>query len=181
MNSKQYEFLKKDIKFLRKNAFTSVFYSIIFISIFVLQFLLFIYENEHSKITTTQGAVGATVMVCLIFLSTFAILLAGRDFSTIMQIKKNFHSVRQVYVFSRTEKSGFLNMYSVVNRIIGIITLILSASVVTYAVLDYIYNQAVMFFLPTILTIMMTSFSSSNQLSIQLKISRTVNEYYDKI
>lgn len=181
MNSRRYEFLKKDIKFLRKNAFSYIIYSILFISIFALQFLLFVYENENSKITMTKGIIGVTVMFSLTILAMIAILLAGREFNTIMQIKKHYHSVRQVYVFKNADKSGFLSMYSVVNRIIGIVTLILSASVVTYAILDYIHNENVMFFLPMILAIMVSSFSSSGYLSSQLKISRTVNEYYDKI
>lgn len=181
MNTKRYEFVKKDVKFLRKNAFSHIFYSILFLSIFILQFMLIIYENEHSKISIAKGVIGVSVMISMIILTMTAILLAGRDINTIMQIKKNNRSVRQVYIFKHTNKFGFLNIYSIINRIIAIITLILSASVITYAVLDYVYNSNIMFFLPLILSVTVNSFSSSGYLKTQLKISETVNEYYDKI
>ena len=181
MYSKRYDFLKKDIKFLRKSAFSHIFYSILFVSIFVLQFMLFIYENEHGKISILKGSIAICVLISMIFLTMIAILLAGKDISTIIQIKKHTHSVRNVYVFKNVNKTGFLNMYSIVNRMIGIITLILSASVITYSVLDYIYNQSVLFYLPLILAITINSFSSSGFLKSQLKISETINEYYDKL
>ena len=181
MNSRRYEFLKKDIKFLRKNAFCKLFYSVIFISIFVMQFMLFIYENKYSSINLSEGLIGASVMIGLIILTMIGILLAGKDLNTIVQIKKNNHSVRQVYIFKNTDKAGFLNLYAITNRMIGIISLILSASVITYAILNYIYNSIVLFYLPIILSITVSSFSSSGYISSQLKISRNVNEYYDSL
>lgn len=181
MHYKRFEFLKKDKKFLKKNAISLLFYAILFLTIFILQFLLFIKEDSAQSITILKGSIGLCVMLSTIILATISILLAGKDFNSIIEIKKTAHSVRQVFVIKNTDNLGIMNMYSIINKVIAIITLILSASAVTYAVLDWVYNSVTMFYLPLVLAISISSFSSANFLNNQIKISKTVNNYYDNL
>ena len=177
MNLKNFEYLYKDIPFLKRDLLFRASFVVLFFAIYLIQ-LISMLKNWIADTVNLGMAIssGVVLLTCslFIFLSILYMLKTKRIINV---INNNGRCVSSVEMLFDTRKNSFIRMYSVITEVLAFVASIVCVCGFTYAALDIAFNSYVSFYLPLLATVCSTAYYSVFHLKSELKTVMTVNQY----
>ena len=178
MNLKKFEYVHKDIPFLKKDILYRFSFILIFLFIFAWQFATLILNMMTDSITNIMIFSASFVMILSLLMFFCALMYIFKDFRIISTIKKSGRCVSSVQVLFNLEKRGFLNLYRLINTIISLLTALVLIASVTYSILEAHYYSSISYYLPILVVLCAISFNSVFHIKGEIKTLETVKQYH---
>lgn len=178
MNLKKFEYLNKDIPFLKKDILFRLTFAILYFAVFCWQFasvVIKILNNEEINI----GMIIATISVLLVSLlfAGISIMYALKSHKVLSVIKKKGRCVSSVEILFNTNKTSFMKLYSFITEALTIICTIVLLCSLLYTILQIGYLSTMSFYLPLLVVICICGYYSSYHINAEISIVNNVNSY----
>ncbi|MBR6779288.1 MAG: hypothetical protein IKM43_04025 [Clostridia bacterium] len=177
MNLKKFEYMNKDIPFLKKDIKCRLAFLILFASLIVWQFVLFLLQID--SLNVIMITIGIVVMLLSFVLCVVMLMYAFKDIKILEIVKKRGSVVSSVSLLPSIKKRSFIKLYSSLSWLLAISMMLLLVSALTYSVLEFVYFNIVSFYLPLIMFVTLTAFNTVYHLKNEIKIVETIREYHD--
>ncbi len=176
MNSKKFEYFHKDIKQLRIDICFRLFFSALFLALFVWQMITTGMSAYKNDLSLFQGIISAIVLVSalLLFLVTFS--YAFKDFRIIAAIKMQGKCVSSVNILFSTKKSGFIKLYSYLIQFLTLGTTLIFVACLTYSFLQVTVLSTISFYMPFLLMLCISSYNAIYHIKDEINTQNTVQE-----
>ena len=122
MNLKKFEYLNKDIPFLKKDIAFRVVFALIYFAVFVWQFvslMMHTINGEHISIPMIIST--AFVMILAVLFAGLSLMYCFKSFKVLGVINKNGRCVSSVEILFNTNKRSFIKLYSFITEALSII------------------------------------------------------------
>ena len=177
MNLKNFEYLHKDVPFLKKVLFIRASFTVLFFAIFLIQLISSLKKLVTDSLNLGMAvSSGIVILTCILFMF-ISILYMLKSKRILSVINNQGRCVSSVELLFDTRKNGFVRLYSVITEILAFIATIILVCGFTYASLDIAYNSYISFYLPLLATVCSTAYYSVFHLSNELKTVMLVNQY----
>lgn len=177
MNSKKFEYYHKDIAQLKKDITFRTIFATSFLLIFGWQFVSMIITYSHSKLNLIQIISSASILISSLLLAGLIFMYIFKDFRIIAAIKMNGKCVSSVQILFKTDKRSFIKLYSYLIQFLTLATALIMICSITYAILQATYLSSVSFYLPLLMLICMSGFSSIYHIKDEIRTQNNVQEY----
>lgn len=174
MNSKKFEYYHRDVPQLKKDIVVRCFFSVIFLATFIWQIANIITENSKTSPSIMQIIVSVIVLISSLILFCIVLLYAFKDFRIIGAIKMQGKCVSSVNILFSTKKSGFLKLYSLLIQFLTLATSLVLIACVTYSILQIAYLNSISFYMPMLLLICMSGYSSIYHIKDEIHTQKNV-------
>ena len=178
MNLKQFEYLNKDIPFLKKDIAFRITFTIIYFAVFVWQFISMATKSIN-KIYITLPMIISTVFVlltCLLF-AGLSLIYCFKSFKVLSIVKKQGKCISSVEILFNTKKSGFVKLYSYITEFLTIICSIVLLCSFIYSFLEIAHFSTISYYMPVLATICCTGLYSSYHINVEINIVKNVQMY----
>jgi len=178
MNLKRFEYLNKDVPFLKKDVTSRLLFSLLYFAIFVWQFASIVIKSIN-KINLSTAMIVASVFVLLVTLmfGALSLLYCFKSLKILSVIKKNGRCVSSVEILFNTEKTGFMKLYSFITEVLTIICSIVVLCSIIYAFLEMAYFASISFYMPVLVVLCCCGFYSSYHIRAEINIVKNVQMY----
>ncbi len=177
MGTRSLEYRTKDLPFIKKDLIYRLFFSVLFLVVFIWQLAEFALDSIDDNLSTIKILVTICVLLSSMMFTILCIVYAHKDLSIINEIKKHGSAVRNVRTFTNKKKDSFLKLYSTVASVIAVVMLALLCFVVTYSVLEIIYYSTISYYMPLLFLISFCGFNSVFHINYELKSMKQIGEY----
>lgn len=177
MNLKNFEYLNKDIPFLKKELLFRSIFAVMFFAVFLIQFISMI-KLLISQTLNIGMAISTTVVLltCALF-CLISIVYMLKTLNIIKTINNQGRCVSSVDILLNTKKDSFIKLYSIVCDILALVASIVLVCSFTYAILQASYYATTSYYLPLLVTISLSAFYSVFHIKNEIKTVQTVNQY----
>ena len=177
MNSKKFEYQHKDIVHLKRDIIFRSLFSILFLGIFIWQFVSIIIENINNELSFIQIVVSAIVLLSSLLLSLLSLMYIFKDFRIIAAIKMNGKCISSVQILFKTDKKSFIKLYNLLIQFLTLATALVLIASLTYSILQVTYMASISFYMPILMLICISGFNSIYHIRDEIKIQNSVQEY----
>ena len=148
MNSKKFEYLNKDMPFLKKDIAFRLMFALLYFAVFVWQFAALVIKIVN-KATVSTPMIVSTIFVLLLTLlfSGLSLLYCFKSFKILGVVKKNGRCVSSVEILFNTSKKGFMKLYSIITEILAIVCSIVLLCSFIYSVLEIAYYANISYYI----------------------------------
>lgn len=176
MNSKKFEYNSKDRPFLIKDIRYRIMFIVLCLLVFIWQMVI-ILTHTKSDISKLAIIFGIITMILSVLLILSNLLYVSKSITAIQNIKKHGHSVDNVLLLVKTNKSSFIKIYQKITNIFAFIITLMLISVATYTILQVIYLSTYSLYLPLLYLITISGFLSVYHIKYEIKILNSVQTY----
>lgn len=176
MKSKKFVYFEKDVKQLKKDIVARVFFSTVFLAIFIWQFASMFIKYNNNSLTNMQTIFSACVLASSISLFAITFLYAFKDFRIIAAIRHNGMCVSSVAILFSTKKTSFARLYQALITLLTLATSLVLIACITYSILQYTYLSEISFYLPTLVLICMAGYNAIYHIKDEIRTQKTVKE-----
>lgn len=177
MNLKQFEYLNKDIPFLKKDIAFRLFFALVYFAVFVWQFASVTIKSIHNSITTPMiVSTVAVLVICLLFVG-LSLMYCFKSFKILGVVKKKGRCISRVEILFNTEKKGFVKLYSYITEFLTIICSIVLLCSAIYTMLEIAYISSISYYMPVLATICCGGFYSAYHINTEINIVKNVQMY----
>ena len=178
MNSKKFEYLNKDIPFLKKDAALRFTFALIYFAIFTWQFASLVAKNIR-KITITTPMIISTIFVMLMSLlfMGLSLMYCFKSMKILDVIKKDGRCVSSVEILFNTSKKGFMKLYSFITEVLAIVCSIVVICSIIYIALDAVYFASISYYMPVLAVLCCCGFYSAYHINSEIDIVKNVQMF----
>ena len=178
MNLKQFEYLNKDIPFLKKDIRTRLTFALVYFAVFAWQFASVVIKSINEVAITTPMIIStiAVLIVCLMF-TALSLMYCFKSFKILSVVRKNGRCVSNVDILFNTNKTGFVKLYSYITEVLTIVCSIVVLCSLIYTLLEISYFASISFYMPVLATICCCGFYSSYHINSEINIVKNVQMY----
>lgn len=177
MNSKRFEYTHKEIPQLKKDILFRTVFAVLFLVIFVWQFISTVIVVVNSSLTIMQSCSSAMVLILSLFLALICFLYAFKDFRIVAAIKMNGRCVSAVQTLFNTNKNSFIKLYSFIIQIVTLCTTLILVCSATYSILQATILSSVSFYMPLLFMICLSGYNSIYHIKDEIRTQKLVQEY----
>lgn len=176
MKVKNFEYHLKDVKQLKIDIAFRLFFSVLFVAIFVWQFASMAILSGQKSLSTMHLIISVIVLfsTLLLFLATFAYAL--KDFRIISTIKSKGKCLMPISILFQSKKRGFLRLYYFLIQLLTFATTLLLVGCLTYSILQVAYLSSVSFYMPFLMMICISGYNSIYHIKDEIHTQETVLE-----
>ena len=178
MNLKNFEYLHKDIPFLKKDLAFRAIFIVLFFSVFLIQLVAMLKNLIRDSLNLGMAISSSVVILITVLFCFLSVLYMLKTSRVINIVTKRGRCVSSVDILINTKKDGFIRLYTFVCEILALLATIVLVCSVTYSALEVKYYNQLSFYLPLLVTICLTAFYSVFHLKNELKTMQTVNQYH---
>ena len=179
MNSKRFEYTHKDIPYLKKDIIHRAFFAVMFLIVFIWQFISMIQTEITDSLTILEVSSSVLVFINCLLLSFISLLYIFRNFRIIAAIKMNGKCVSAVQMLIKTNKRSFLWLYNLLIQLLTLITSLTLICSATYAVLQATYLSMISYYLPFLVAVCLSGFNSIYHIKDEMHVQNTVQEFHN--
>jgi len=178
MNLKQFEYLNKDIPFLKKDIRTRLIFALVYFAVFAWQFASVVIKSINEVAITTPMIIStiAVLVICLMF-TALSLMYCFKSFKILSVVRKNGRCVSRVDILFNTNKNGFVKLYSYITEVLTIICSIVVLCSLIYTLLEISYFASVSYYLPVLATICCCGYYSSYHINSEINLVKNVQMY----
>lgn len=176
MTTKKFEYMNKDIKQLKIDIAFRILFSSLFLAIFVWQFIFMILYSTKGLLGPAQAIVSAIVLISSLLLCLIIFFYAFKDFRIIAAVQMEGRCVSSVQILFSTKKSGFMRLYSYLIQLLTLATTLVLVSCLTYSILQVAFQSTISFYMPLLLMICVSGYSSIYHIKDEILTQNTVQE-----
>ena len=177
MNLKSFEYRKKDISMLKKDATIRTIFAVLFAAVAIWQICLLASSVVNKTLTALNIASACAVFFFCFVYGLVSILQISKNAKTINVITAKGKCISSVNIKFSTEKTGFMKMYSIVTKIIAILCLVVLFCSITSAFLQAKFMETMSFYLPLLVSLCLVGLYASHHIDMQIKAVKTVDEF----
>lgn len=177
MNLKNFEYLNKDIPFLKKELIFRAIFIVLFSTLFLIQFIAMLQKLITNSLNIGMAISSGVVLITCVLFCFLSILYMLKTLRIINVVNNHGRCVSSVDILLNTKKDGFIKLYTSVCEILALLATIILTCSLTYSALQAAYYETISFYLPLLVTICLTAFYSVFHLRNELKTVQTVNQY----
>jgi len=178
MNLKKFEYLHKDVPFLKKDILFRAIFIVLFFAIFLIQLISMLQHFFKNTLELGMAISSGIVLLTSLLFCLISVMYLVKTSRIITIITKRGRCVSSVDILINTKKDGFVRLYSFVCEALALLATIVLVCSLTYSALEVKYYNQLSFYLPLLATICLTSFYSVFHLENELKTMQTVNNYH---
>ena len=178
MNSKRFEYLNKDVPFLKKDITFRLFFALLYFTIFCWQFTSVIISNINKNFNLGMIVSSAFVLITCLLFSALSLLYAFKSMKVLSIVRKNGKCVSSVEILFNTDKKGFIKLYSIITEILSIVCSIVLLCSIIYSALQYSYLSSISYYLPLLATICLCGYYSSYHINTEIATVKNVIMYH---
>ena len=179
MNNKKFEFTDKDIPYLKRDIVVRTIFSVLFISIFVWQFIMMVQTYTKASLDVLKITSSLIVLICSLMLSFISLMYVFRNFRILTSINEHGRCVSYVQMLIKTNKRSFIWMYGVLIQFLTLVTSLVLICSLTYSILQVAYMSSISFFLPFLLMVCVSGYNSIYHIKDEMHIQNSTQEYYN--
>lgn len=174
---KNFEYLNKDIPFLKKELLFRAVFTVLFFTVFLIQFISML-KNLIADTLNIGMAISSTVVIltCALF-CVISIIYMLKTLNIISTVNNHGRCISSVDILLKTKKDSFIKLYSLVCDILAVIASIVLICSFTYAILEASYYATTSYYLPLLVTISFSAYYSVFHIKNEIKTLQTVNQY----
>ncbi len=176
MKSKKFIYLHKDVKQLKVDIVFRILFSLLFLAIFVWQFIFMILYIVQNKFSNPHGVVSAIVLISALLLCITTFYYAFKDFQIIAAVKMTGQCVSSVSILFPTKKTSFIKLYNYLIQFLTLATTLVLIASLTYAILEVTVLSSISFYMPLLLMICVSGYSSIYHIKDEITTQNTVQE-----
>lgn len=178
MNLKRFEYLNKDVPFLKKDIALRLLFALLNFAIFVWQFASLI-VNSINKIKISTPMIISTIFVLLVALlfCGLALMYCFKSLKVLSVVKKEGKCISSVEILFNTNKSGFMKLYSFITEALSLICAIVVLCSIIYGFLEVAYYSSISYYMPVLAIICCCGFYSSYHINTEISIVKNVQMY----
>ncbi len=177
MNLKNFEYLHKDIPFLKKELVFRAVFTVMFFALFLIQLISMLKNLVIDKLNIGMAISSGVVLITCALFCFLSILYMIKTLRVINVVNNHGRCVSSVDILLNTKKDSFVKLYTIVCELLALLAVIVLVCSITYSALEVAYYQTLSFYLPLLITICLTAFYSVFHLKNELKTVQTVNQY----
>lgn len=177
MNLKSFEYRKKDISMLKKDATIRTVFAVLFAAVAIWQIALLATSVAKETLSVLNIASACAVFFFCFVFALVSILQISKNAKTINVITVKGKCVSSVNVMFSTEKTGFMKMYSITTKVIAVLCLVVLFCSITSAFLQAKFMETMSFYLPLLVALCLVGLYSSHHVDQQIKAVKTVDEF----
>ena len=176
MNLKRFEYLNKDVPFLKKDVAFRLGFTVIFFALFVWQFVKLIMQIGK-ELNTAMIVTSIAVLLTSLLFSSLSILYALKSMRILSVVRKNGKCVSSVEILFNTNKNGFMKLYAVITEILALVCgLVLLCSFV-YSALEVAYLSSISYYMPVLAIVCMCGFNSVYHINNEIAVVKNVQAF----
>jgi len=174
MNRRKFDYFEKDIKPLKKDIFFRCVFAVLILATMAWQSYTLIVGYMDKSLSTLKIIVAGMVVFsgAIIFLTL--LLFAFKDYRIIGAIKTNGKCTSSVNLLFNIEKSSFVRLYEFLMFFLSLSTALVLIAGITYSILEVTYFKTISFFMPMLVLICLSSFSSLYSIRDEIRTQRLV-------
>ena len=178
MNTKQFEYLNKDVPFLKKDSIKRMVFSLIYFAIFIWQFMSVVSKSINGEKFNT-GMIISSIFVLLVsfMFAGISLLYCFKSIKILDVIKKEGRCVSSVAILFNTSKKGFVSLYSFITEVLAIICSIVLLCSIIYGLLEFSYLSSVSFYMPVLAVLCCCGFYSSYHIKAEIITVKNVQSF----
>lgn len=178
MNLKQFEYLNKDVPFLRKDVFMRLAFTLLYFVVFAWQFASVVIKSINGAEITLPMIIStvAVLVICLMF-AGLSLMYCFKSFKTLSVVRKNGKCVSRVDILFNTDKKGFVTLYSYITKFLTLVCSIVLLCSFVYSFLEATYFSSISYYMPVLATICCSGFYSSYHINAEIDIVKNVKTY----
>lgn len=177
MNLKNFEYLSKDVPFLKKDLIFRASFAVLFFTLFLIQ-IVSMFKNIVTDSLNIGMAISSTVVLITCGLFSFlSIIYMLRDLRTIDTINNHGKCVSSVDILLSVKKDSFIKLYSFVCDLLALVASLILVCSLTYSVLQATYYDYVSYYLPLLITVSFTAFYAVFHIKNEIATMQNVNRY----
>lgn len=177
MNSKNFEYITKDIPLLKKDIFFRSLFSILLLCIFVWQFIILIITNNKDEMSILKIIIAIIVLITALMMFLLNLAYTFKDFKVISVVKTRGRCISAVNLLIKTNKKSFIQIYHILMFAFTLlITFVLLCSL-TYTILQASVLSLVSFYMPMLFIICVTGYNSIYHIKHEITIQNKVQAY----
>ena len=177
MNLKNFEYLSKDVPFLRKDLIFRASFTVAFFAIFLIQLIAMLKNLIADNLNIGMAISSGVVLITCALFCFLSILYMLRSLRIISEVNNRGRCVSSVDILLNTKKDGFVKLYTFVCEFLALLATIVLACSLTYSILQVTYYDNISPYLPLIITICLTAYYAVFHLKNELQTVKTVNQY----
>ena len=177
MNSKRFEYTHKDIPFLKKDIVYRTFFILLFLCVFVWQFVDMIKAALNDSLFILQICSTVLVFISCLLLAYISLLYVFKDFRIIAAVKMNGKCVSAVQILIKTNKKSFIWLYNLLIQSLTLLTSIVLICSITYAILQATYFATISYYLPFLVAVCVSGFNSIYHIKNEMQVQNTLQEF----
>lgn len=177
MNLKNFEYAHKDIPFLKKDLIFRATFAVMFVAVFLIQLIATLKLLVVNNLTLGNIISATVVLITTALFAFLSILYMMKSVRIIDVIHQSGRCVSSVDVLMKIDKTSFVKLYSVVCYILSLFASVVLVCSITYSFLQVTYYSSISFYLPLLVTIVLTSYYSVLHIKNEIKTMQTVNQY----
>ena len=177
MNLKNFEYLNKDIPFLRKDLIFRASFTVAFFAIFLIQLIAMLKNLVTDTLNLGMAISSGVVLITTALFCFLSILYMLKTLRIMSEVNNSGRCVSSVDILLNTKKDGFVKLYSLVCEFLALLATVVLVCSITYSALQVAYYDTLSYYLPLLVTICLTAFYSVFHLRNELKTVQTVNQY----
>ena len=177
MNLKSFEYRKKDISMLKKDATIRTISAILFALVAIWQICLLVSSIKDETLSGLNIISACAVFFFCFVFALVSLLQITKNARTINVITAKGKCVSSVNILFSTEKTGFMKMYSIVTKVIAVLCLVVLFCSITSAFLQAKFMETMSFYLPLLVALCLVGLYSSHHVDMQITAVKTVDEF----
>ena len=177
MNLKNFEYLSKDVPFLKKELIFRATFTVLFFTIFLIQFITMVKHLIQSTLNIGMAISSSVVLLVCALFCVISIMYMLKTINIIRVVSNHGRCVSTVDIMLSTKKDSFVKLYSFVCDVLAVFAAIVLICSFTNAVLEATYYSTISYYLPLIVTISLTAFYAVFHIRNEIKTLQTVNKY----
>lgn len=173
MKHEKYNYSTGNVPILKRKIRWNAVFSILMILIILIEVFLMLnaYKNK-ADVSIIENIVS---IVTMIFALSFVLVQLGsiaKNVALINKIKKDGFVQYDTLLMTFDKKTSFGNVFRIFEYIIFLATAIVVAGFTTYAVLKYIYASQINYYIPILLTTLITSHYSCKNVDTMYNLKK---------
>lgn len=177
MNLKNFEYINKDVPFLKKDLLFRASFAVLFFAVFLIQLVATLKNLVVSSLSVGNIISSIVVLTTCGLFCFLSILYMIKNLRIIEVVNTKGKCVSSVDVLVKIDKSSFIKLYSIVCDILTLLASIVLICSFTYTFLQATYYSSISFYLPLLITIVLTSYYAVFHIKNEIKTIQTVNQY----
>ena len=177
MNFKTFEYKRDDIKMLNKDSTLRL----IFIALMGVVLVWQVYSLTLA-IKDKSLNIGKLISVCAvcfigIVMLIYSISTIVRNMRIVNVVNTKGRCASSVSMLFDPSKTGILNLYSILSKVVAALSLVVLACSLTTLALQANVTYSISFYLPLLVSLCLISLYSVHQVQHEVKIAKTVDEF----
>lgn len=177
MHLKKFEYLHKDVPFLKKDLGFRVFFILLFIAVFAWQFISILMQDFSTSVNIPMLISSVAVLLISLMFITLNLMYSFKNFKVLSVIKKQGRCISSVDILFNTKKSGFVYLYSLITKALALVATLILVCSITYSVLQITFYANVSFYLPLLAVVCVCGYYSAYHINTEIKTVKTVQEF----